>query len=479
MKSCDSATRSVSSSAGKRFCLSLAIAVCLSACRGSPTAALDAAAEFYVRAALALGERDADSLDIYYGPGAWRADARARHLPLDDIRAATVPFIASLDGRPFDNAEAEVRRLFLLRQTRAIVSRVDIVRGARPSFSEEARTLFGWSGQDGRDRQDGSASAAYAATARPASAADAASASPQEALRRDQTARQASDVYAELGRLLPGAGDLSARYTAFDGRFLIRRDRLPAVLSRAIDGCRAATREHVTLPPGERIDVGYVPDLAWSAYTRYQGHASSRIQINEALPLTVDRALDLACHEAYPGHHTIDSLLDARFGGRRIEFVVRPLFSPQSMLHEAAASLAVEVAFPGPARLAFERDALFPLAGLTPSDADRYVHVGRLVDQLQGVQSRIARQYLDGELDFTRASAALERDALMPSADATLKFLNRFRSYGATYTIGRDALSRYLDAHSTADDPASRWRAYINVVTDAAQMLPSGSERQP
>jgi hypothetical protein len=333
--------------AAKQVCLSLTIAVCLSACRGSPTAALDAAAEFYVRAALALGERDADSLDIYYGPGAWRADARARHLPLDDIRAATVPFIASLDGRPFDNAEAEARRLFLLRQTRAIVSRVDIVRGARPPFAEEVRTLFGLEWQDRRDGQENA-------------------------------------IRAQLERLLPGPGDLSARYAAFDRRFLVPRDRLAAVMSRAIDGCRAATREHVALPPGERVDVEYVPDLAWSAYARYQGQATSRIQINEALPLTVDRALDLACHEAYPGHHTIDSLLDARFGGRRIEFVVRPLFSPQSLLHEAAASLAVEMAFPGPARLAFERDALFPLAGLAPSDAEPYVRVGRLVDQLQG-----------------------------------------------------------------------------------------------
>jgi hypothetical protein len=249
-------------------------------------------------------------------------------------------------------------------------------------------------------------------------------------------------------------------------------------VSRAIEGCRAATREHVTLPPGERVAVEYVPDLAWSAYTRYQGHATSRIQINTALPLTVDRALDLACHEAYPGHHTIDSLLDGRFGGRRIEFAVRPLFSPQSLLHEAAASLAVEVAFPGQARLAFERDALLPLAGLDPSDAERYVRVGRLVDQLHGVQARIARQYLDGELDFARASAALERDALMPSADATLKFLNQFRSYAATYTIGRDALSRYLDAHSTPGDPATRWQAYIDVVTDPVQVVPSDASRQ-
>jgi hypothetical protein len=278
--------------------------------------------------------------------------------------------------------------------------------------------------------------------------------------------------------LLPGPGDLSTRYAAFDRRFLIPRDRLAAVVSRAIEGCRAATREHVTLPPGERVEIEYLPDLAWSAYTRYQGRATSRIQINAAPPLTVDRALDLACHEAYPGHHTIDSLLDARFGGRRIEFAVRPLFSPQSLLHEAAASLAVEMAFPGPARLAFERDELFPLAGLASSDAEPYVRVGRLVDRLHGVQARIARHYLDGELDFPRASAALERDALMPSADAILKFLNRFRSYGATYTIGRDALTRYLDAHSTAGDPASRWRAYINVVTDPEQVVPSDVSRQ-
>src|SRR5262245_64162970 len=242
MKSHDSATRSVRLSVGKRVCLTLAIAVCLSACRGSPTASLDAAAEFYVRAALAVGERDADSLDIYYGPGTWQADARVRHLPLDGIRAATVPFIASLDQQPFDNAEAEARRLFLLRQTRAIVSRVDIVRGARPSFSEEARTLFGWNGRDGQDGQE-----------------------RQEGLDRRERA-----VRSELERLLPGAGDLSARYANFDRKFLISRERLPAVLSRAIEGCRAATGEHVTLPPGERIDVDYVPDLSWSAYTRYQ-----------------------------------------------------------------------------------------------------------------------------------------------------------------------------------------------------------------
>ena len=402
-----------------------------------------------MRLVLALGERDADSLDIYHGPPAWEEDARARRPSLEDTRSAVAALVESLEAKLFYNAEAEGRRTFLIRQLRAVVTRIDIVRGARPPFAEEARGLFGLegsAGQDGRDRQEG---------------------------------WEAQEVRAQLERLLPGGGDLSKRYAAFDRRFLIAPDRLPAVFARAIEGCRAVTRAHITLPPDERIDVEYAPVLSWSALTRYEGGFKSRITINTGLSLTVDRALDLACHEAYPGHHAIDSLVDARFGGRRVELSVRPLFSPQSLLHEAAASVASALTFPGSARLVFERDELFGAAGFDPADADRYVRVARLVDQLHRVQADIARRYLDGELDFPRASAALERDALMPSADATLKFLNRFRTYAATYTAGRDALSRHLDAHSTAgDDGASRWRAYINVVTDASQVVPFNARRK-
>jgi hypothetical protein len=51
----------------------------------------------------------------------------------------------------------------------------------------------------------------------------------------------------------------------------------------------------------------------------------------------------------------------------------------------------------------------------------------------------------------------------MPSAEATLKFINQFRSYAATYTIGRDRLSR-----SVAGD----WGSYERAVTDPGQTLP-------
>ena len=420
----------------------------LSACGGrrpDERAALAAAAESYVRLVLALGERDVDSLDSYYGPSAWQADARARRATLADMQTAARSLAVSLAHPAGANQELEGRRQFLLRQLRAVSMRIDILGGARPPFADEARALFGLD----------------------------VAAEPRDAGEDDAAA-----VRAELDRVLPGHGDLTARYAAFDRAFLVAPDRLAPVLSRAIDGCRAATRAHLGLPAAERVQVEYVRDLPWSAFTRYEGGFRSRIQVNASLPLTVDRALDLACHEAYPGHHTIATLLDERFGTLRVEFLVQPLFSPQSLLHEAAASLAGALAFSDAARVAFERDTLFPLAGLDPAGAERHVRVGRLVDRLHGVQAAIAQRYLDGSLDFPRASAALERDAVMPSADATLKFLNQYRTYAATYTLGRDALSRWLDARETTGDEGGRWRTYIDVATAAAQIVPSEPPRK-
>ena len=169
----------------------------------------------------------------------------------------------------------------------------------------------------------------------------------------------------------------------------------------------------------------------------------------------------------------IKALIDAAFGSRLVELLVQPLFSPQSLLHEGASSLAGSLALPDAARLAFERDELFPLAGLDPAGADHYLRVARLVDRLRDVQADIARRYLDGKLDFPRAAMAFERDALMPSAEATLKFLNQYRSYAVVYSIGRDAVSRYLDARTMTDSSdAGRWSAYAELVANPAQMVP-------
>jgi hypothetical protein len=351
---------------------------------------------------LALGQRDPDSLDFYAGPPSWIADAHAANLSLADVRTKAAALLS------------EVHEPTLAAELNAVIARVEILSGRRYSFDAESRLLFG---------------------------IDAGQRDPSgfESIRR------------EIDALLPGGGDLPGRYATFERRFIVPRDRLDAVLHRAIEECGAITRRHLALPRHETLSLRFVRDLPWSALTRYVGRGQSTVEINTDYQLTVDRALELACHEAYPGHHTIHALTDPRVQAR---------FSPRALRAEGAATYAAELAFPGDSRDRFERNVLFPLATIAADDLERYLRVERLVDRLRWIEVDVARRYLDGGLEFVRAADALEREALMPraAAETMLKFFNEFRTYAVTYTAGRDLAAAAVDAAGGDED--KRWQAY-------------------
>src|SRR5207247_4487016 len=179
-------------------------------------------------------------------------------------------------------------------------------------------------------------------------------------------------------------GAVAERYEAYRQQFVIPRDELDAVFRKAIAGCRARTRPHMPLPSGESFTVEYVNDKSWSGYNWYQGGYRSLIQVNTDLPIFIDRAVDLACHEGYPGHHVYNVLLEQHLVKERgwIEFTIYPLFSPQSLIAEGTANFGIDVAFPGRERVAYEQKTLFPLAGLDASRAAEYYDAMSLMDQL-------------------------------------------------------------------------------------------------
>ena len=91
---------------------------------------------------------------------------------------------------------------------------------------------------------------------------------------------------------------------------MIPKDRLAAVFDAAIAECRRRTLQHIDLPDGESFRIEYVTDKPWSGYNWYEGDYFSLIQINTDLPIFIDRAVDLGCHEGYPGHHTFGVLVE-------------------------------------------------------------------------------------------------------------------------------------------------------------------------
>jgi hypothetical protein len=242
-------------------------------------------------------------------------------------------------------------------------------------------------------------------------------------------------------------------------------DALDRVFSRAIDHARAVTRRHVPLPAGERFTVEYVTDRSWSGYNWFKGQATSLIQVNTDLPVYVDRAVDLACHEGYPGHHVYNALIERDLVGERgwIEFSVYALFSPQSLIAEGTANFGIEVALPGAARTAFERDELYPLAGLDPARAEEYAAVRAILDRLAYAGNEAARRYLDGTITHDEAVDWLERYALMPHARAEqrVRFFAQYRSYVINYNLGQDMVRAYIERRGgTADAPERRWAEF-------------------
>lgn len=380
---------------------------------GAPQGPLEADVVEYVRLAAALGARDSDSLDYAYPPPEWTADETTNPRTLAAIRARALAAAERLARLGGSDATEAGRRRSLAAQLRALAARADLLAGQRTSFDDESRALFG-------------------VTVPPPD---------EEAMRA---------AHAELDRLLPGRGSLAARYESFQRRQLVPVALMRSVFERALAGCREWTLSALQLPGGEGVEVAYVRDTPWNAYSRYHGRYRSTIQVNVDYGLSIDEALVLACHEGYPGHHVQNVLTEERLVVNRhfLEFTIQPMFSGQSLLSEALAVRAIELAFPGDARAAFERDVLYPAAGLVPADAARSVAIARVIDRLRLVVVGIARSYLDGDLEFVRAGSALTDRALIPHPVPLLKFLNQFRSYALTYTYGPD----WLDARDARND---------------------------
>ncbi|HEX7572738.1 MAG TPA: hypothetical protein VF514_06560, partial [Bacteroidota bacterium] len=285
------------------------------------------------------------------------------------------------------------------------------------------------------------------------------------------------EILDELDAALPGKGEVPGRFEAYRKTFVIPGEKLDRVFTAAINESRKRTAQRIALPESESFTVEYVTGKSWSGYNWFKGNCHSLIQVNTDLPITVDRAVDLASHEGYPGHHVYNSLLETRLvrGRKWMEFTVYPLFSPQSLIAEGTANFGIEMAFPGEERVEFERDVLFPLAGIPGNGAAEYYRIHGLFLKLAYAGNEAARRYLDG--GFTREEAVeyLMSYALM-SADRALqrtKFFDQYRSYVINYNLGQDMVKRYIEsAGGVPRRPDLRWKIFEELIS--SPRLPSG-----
>ncbi|WP_276496828.1 hypothetical protein [Pontibacter litorisediminis] len=431
--------------------LLLLLAVACWACTSTQTetetaevATMDQLAERYVKTLLRLGQYDSDVVDAYYGPEEWKpTEAAADSLPAEAFLKEFRAIQEQLQAQDTTSLPAdEQRRLAMFKkQMLAAITKVEIMQGKKYGFDEEAKLFY--------DAEPPHYELAYF-----------------------------DSILTEIDRELPGKGSITERWDAYRAKFEIPKAKLDTVFKAAIAEARSRTKAHYDLPERENFKLDFVTDKAWSGYNYYQGKGYSLIQINTDFPIYIERAIDLASHEGYPGHHVFNVLLEQNLVDKKgwKEYSIYPLFSPQSLIAEGSANYGIEVAFPAEERLQFEKEVLFPLAGLNPAEADRYYSILAKIGQLDFAGNEAARHYLNGEISREEAADLLVKYNLYQKDRALqrTRFMDKYRSYVINYNLGKELVRHYIERNGGTDDnPEKRWELFAELLSNpyTASML--------
>ncbi|WP_100915386.1 hypothetical protein [Pseudoalteromonas spongiae] len=390
---------------------------------------LNSLAEQYVKLVLAIGLHHPHYVDAYYGPSDWQPTIKE---PLEAIQQQVTELVDSLKNTTPNESEL-LRHTFLLKQSESILTFINVISGNAPKFDDESLALY-------------------------------------DAISPNKTETEFDNVLLELENLVPGDGSLSERMLAFNAQFEIPKNKLDDVFKAAVARSREITKQFIPLADNENFQLGYVTDQIWSGYNWYKGNNFSLIQMNTDFPIYISRAVDLAAHEGYPGHHVFNSLMEMHLVNEKgwMEYCVYPLFSPMSLLAEGSANYGIEVVFPKPERMIFEKEVLFVLAGLDVSQAERYYQVQALMQKLSYADNMVAKRLLDGEISEQHAIELLVKYTLVSKARATqrLGFIKANRAYVLNYNLGQDIVKAYIEKHANMQDKSSVWQVFADLLAN-------------
>ena len=421
----------------KKTIISIAI-ISLIACKSNINVdeTFNQVAEDYVKLVLEAGLYDPYFVDAYYGPEEWKPQELADEnavIPSQELLNKIQELNEKLNL--IDNESLEknqkLRHTYLIKQLKAVKGRVEMLGGKTFTFDEETQALY-------------------------------------DVLTPDYTLEHFESLINELNELLPGEGELTNRLTKFKEDFIIPKEKLDTVFKTAIEESKKRTLKYIDLPENENFVLEFVSDKPWGGYNWYKGNNFSLIQINTDLPIYIDRAIDLASHEGYPGHHVYNCLLETNMvkANGWVEFSVYPLYSPQSLIAEGTANYGITMAFPDDEKIKYEKEILFPLAGLDPEKADKYYQVLELVAKISYVRNSAAEAYLNGEKSKEETIDWLVKYALRnhQSAEQSLKFIEAYRSYIINYNVGLDMVRKYMDENS-GESMEEKWELFEYLIS--------------
>lgn len=389
----------------------------------------------YVKLVLSVGIYNSDYVDAYYGPPELEKEIKKEKPSLECIIEKSQSLLEMLRDIDCKN-ETELLRLrhqYLEKQIKSLLNFSLSLQGKQLTFDEEAHAYY-------------------------------------DTIPPKFTESYFQNILNELDNLLPAKGPIQERFDNYHKNFIIPRENLEKVFNTAINECRARTKKYINMPLNESFNIEYVENKPWSGYNWYKGNYESLIQINTDLPIFIERAVDLAAHEGYPGHHVYNCILESELVRKKgwMEFTAYALFSPQSLIAEGTANYGIDVVLPGKERLEFEEEILFPLAGLDKNLAKKYYNILNVLKKLNYAENEAARKYLDNTITRDETIAWLMQYALMSAdrAKQRIKFYDKYRSYVINYNAGKDLVQSYIEKRIEINPSSEkRWEEFIRLIS--------------
>lgn len=393
----------------------VAIVALASACAPA-TPGLDAIGAGYAQAALRLAQHDRSLVDR------WRGPDRLTPGPRGPVKQVAADIAALLDdaaraGAGLTSPEDQARLRYLTLQLNALRFAADRQLGRNASVDEQAREEFAL-----------------------------------ELPPLDAPAVQRA--LAAIDKLLPGKQPLAERVRALRERIRVPTEHTRAVFKAALSACKDVSTPVFTLPADEGVEINFSEfqqRQGWDGWANHTGDFRTQIWINNEVRLDVSRALRLACHEGYPGHHVQHALIDQWFASRQwLELRLTPAFGRHLLLTEGAAEVAADLAFPADRRAALYRETLFPAAEVNSVDADVVARVEDLQRELLPVITDVARGYLASTITKEHARERLVNEALVADGDVMVAFIERQRARALVYGEGRRVIYSLLPSRDLA-----------------------------
>ena len=273
-------------------------------------------------------------------------------------------------------------------------------------------------------------------------------------------------ILARLDSQLPGSGMLSERIARMRQATIVPPDRVPAVQAAAFAECKRRAAQHVRLPKGESVEVRWIENSLFAGSNTFKGNGHSVAEFSRDYRWELDQLLWVTCHEVYPGHHVHFATQSAELFHRRgwPEFSLSQNYGPTVPGAEAIAEYGVGLTFPIEDRIRFERDVLYPLAGLKMQNPAAWRAFWSAKPDMLGASASVAADYLNGRLNKEQAEQAFIKYRMMTpeGAKKIIAILDQIGSYVIASDVGWMTIDRRMRNRTQPE----RWRAFQRVLQE-------------